>query len=207
MLVELFNRLGAQVLPGTRFEHVVDEPLLQRIRERGKLSAQDAARLQTHIDLAQEIHARAVLVTCSSVSPCVDELPPGNSIPVFKIDEAMLQQAVAAGGRVGVVATASTTLEPTRQGLVARAARDSQVIETRMVLVPDAFDALLRGDGAKHDRLVKQAILNLAPEVDVIVLAQASMVRVLETLSPGECAAPVLTSPHAALAQVKAVLS
>ena len=67
----------------------------------------------------------------------------------------------------------------------------------------DAFDILLNGDGALHDRRVKQAILELAPRVDVIVLGQASMVRVLDTFAPGECPVPILTSPHAALAQVK----
>ncbi len=206
MLVDLFNRLGSEILPGTKLKHVVDEPLLQRIRERGHLSPEDAARLQEHVDVAKEIHANAVLVTCSSVSPCVDQLSTPQDIPVFKIDEAMLKQAVATGTRVGVIATAKTTLEPTRQALLAQAKRDNEPVEVEVVFVPDAFDLLLNGDGAAHDRLVKQAILNLAPDVDVIVLAQASMVRVLDTFAPNELPVKLLSSPQAALAQVKTLL-
>lgn len=203
LLVGMFDRLGKKVLPDVRFKHVVDEPLLERIRERGHLSPQDAARLQTHVELAQEIHAGAVLVTCSTVSPCVDELPSRNSFPVIKIDQAMLAHAVGAGARIGVVATVTTTLEPTQQALVAEAARRGRPIETQMVFVPDAFAALARGDGTLHDSLVKQVVLDLAPGVDAIVLAQASMVRVLDGFAPGECPVPILTSPETALRHVK----
>jgi hypothetical protein len=54
--------------------------------------------------------------------------------------------------------------------------------------------------------LVKEAILKLAPDVDVIVLAQASMVRVLDAFVPGESPVKILTSPQAALTQVKKLL-
>lgn len=206
MLVNTFALLGQEIMPGVQLRHVLDEPLLQRIRERGELSPQDAARLQSHIDLAQEIHAGAVLVTCSTVSPCVDVLPSKNSIPVIKIDEAMLAQAVAAGTRIGVIATVTTTLKPTEDALHAQAARDRKKIETTMVFVPDAFAALARGVRATHDRLVKQAILELANKVDVIVLAQASMANVPDTLALGECPAPVLTSPRTALLKAQDLL-
>lgn len=203
LLVETFDHLGKKILPGVRFKHVVDEPMLERIRDRGHLSPQDAARLQTHVELAHEIHAGAVLVTCSTVSPCVNELPSQNSIPVIKIDQAMLARAVGAGARVGVVATVTTTLEPTQQALVAEAEGRGKTIETQMVFVPDAFAALSGGDGARHDSLVKQVVLDLAPGVDAIVLAQASMGRVLEVFAPDECRVPILTSPETALRHVQ----
>lgn len=206
MLVETFNLHGKEILPGVRLKHVVDEPMLQRIRERGHLSPEDSARLQTHVVLANEIGAAAVLVTCSTVSPCVDGLPAQNSIPVIKIDDAMFGQAIASGARIGVVATVTTTLEPTRQGLLARAEHEGKTVQVEMVFVPDAFAALSIGDGAVHDGLVKQAILDLALRVDVIVLAQASMVRVLDAIAPGESPVPVLTSPQTALHQVHDLL-
>lgn len=72
-----------------------------------------------------------------------------------------------------------------------------------MVFVPDAFAALSQGDGETHDALVKAAILELASRVDVIVLAQASMARVLDSLAPGESSVPVLASPQTALYRVR----
>ena len=70
-----------------------------------------------------------------------------------------------------------------------------------------ALAALLDGDGAAHDRLVKDATLELSGRVDVVVLAQASMARVLEAFPEAERTAPVLSSPHLALGQVRRLLA
>jgi Asp/Glu/hydantoin racemase len=128
-------------------------------------------------------------------------------IPVIKIDEAMVAEAVEHGSRIGVVATAPTTLEPTRHLLQARAAARDKKIEIELILVEHAIAALLSGDGTTHDRLVKQAVLDLARRVDVVVLAQASMARVLDVIPTAERSVPILSSPHLALGQVKQLLA
>jgi hypothetical protein len=43
--------------------------------------------------------------------------------------------------------------------------------------------------------------------VDVIVLAQASMARVVATVDPGALSVPVLSSPRSGIAGLAAVLS
>ena len=50
-------------------------------------------------------------------------------------------------------------------------------------LCEGAFDALMGGDVARHDAMVADALGTLGREVDVIVLAQASMARVVEGLA------------------------
>ncbi len=174
-LLDVFNKLGAELLPGVQLMHVLDEPLLERVRQRGQLAPEDSARLQTHVAVAEGTGADAVLVTCSTVSPCVDDVRPEANIPVMKIDEAMIAEAVARGTKIGVVATNVTTLEPTRQLLEAQADVAAKEIEVELVLVENALPALLGGDGTTHDNLVKKAVLELADRVDVVVLAQASM--------------------------------
>ena len=206
-LLDVFNKLGAELLPDVQLMHVLDEPLLERVRRRGGLAPEDAEQLRAHVAVAEQIEAGAVLVTCSTVSPCVDDVRPQATIPVLKIDEAMIAQAVGRGSKIGVVATIATTLAPTRQLLEAQADESARQIETELLLVENALQALLSGDGATHDRLVKQAVLELAPRVEVIVLAQASMARVLETLSAAECPVPILSSPHLALKRVRQLLS
>jgi Asp/Glu/hydantoin racemase len=126
---------------------------------------------------------------------------------VIKIDEAMIAEAVERGPRIGVVATAPTTLGPTRHLLQARAAAQDKKIEIELILVEHAIAALLSGDGTTHDRLVKQATLDLARRVDVVVLAQASMARVLDVIPEAERGVPILSSPHLALRQVKQLLA
>lgn len=207
VLLPVFDRLAGDLLPGVRILHVLDEPLLERVRQRGELAAEDSARLAAHVAEAAEIGAHAVLVTCSTVSPCVDDVRPAAAIPVFKIDEAMITAAVGAGTRIGVVATNRTTLEPTRRLLEAEATRSSKAIEIELVLVEGALPALLAGNGEAHDRLVEDAIAALAPRSDVILLAQASMARLLDATPAANRPAFVLSSPHLALIQLKQLLA
>ena len=205
-LLSVFDRLGAELLPGVRLVHILDEPLLEWIRQRGHLAPEHSDRLQSHATLAEQIGADAVLVTCSTVSPCVDHIRPRVGIPILKIDEAMVEKAVSTGKRIGVIATNQTTLEPTQQMLQAQANTSEKDIRVQLVLVENALPALMAGDGATHDCLVKQAVLDLMGHVDVVLLAQASMARTLEAIPEAERKVPVLSSPHLALSQAKIVL-
>ena len=205
-LLDVFDKLGAELLPGVQLMHVLDEPLLERVRQRGQLAPEDSARLHTHVAVAEGTGADAVLVTCSTVSPCVDDVRPAANIPVIKIDEAMVAEAVARGTKIGVVATNVTTLEPTRLLLEAQANAAAKVIEVKLVLVENALPALLNGDGATHDNLVSEAVLEMADQTDVVVLAQASMARVLNVIPEAERPAPILSSPHLALEQARELL-
>ncbi len=202
-LVDVFARLVHTMLPGVKPMHTLDEPLLEVIRRRGGLASQDADRLLSHVATAQQAGALAALVTCSTVSPCVDSVRPRARIPVFKIDDAMIAEAVQRGGRIGVVATNQTTLEPTRRLLAERALATGAHIAVELVLVEGALPALLSGEGATHDRLVAATVRDLAHRSDVIVLAQASMARVLDVIPEGDRTAPILSSPHVALSQVR----
>jgi hypothetical protein len=59
----------------------------------------------------------------------------------------------------------------------------------------------MAGDQARHDDLVTDAIAAAAADNDVVVLAQASMARVLPRL-PADRQARVLTSPAFAVEDV-----
>ena len=206
-LVNVFQRLVAELLPEVRLFHILDEPMVERVKRRGMLTDEDGARLAQHIETAAAIGADAVLVTCSTISPLVDMIRSSAAIRVLKIDEAMIREAVSLGRRVGVIATAATTLEPTRELLVAEAARQGKEVTPELVLVEGAIAALFAGDGESHDRLVAEAALSLARHSDVVVLAQASMARALAAMPEDQRPAPILSSPHLALAQVRQLLA
>lgn len=206
-LVNVFQGLVAELLPEVRLFHILDEPMVERVKRRGGLAAEDGARLAQHIEAAAAIGTDAVLVTCSTISPLVDMIRSSAAIRVLKIDEAMIREAVSLGRRVGVIATAATTLEPTRELLVAEAARQGKEVTPELVLVEGAIAALFAGDGESHDRLVAEAALSLARHSDVVVLAQASMARALAAMPEDQRPAPILSSPHLALAQVRQLLA
>ncbi|MFD7159804.1 aspartate/glutamate racemase family protein [Kribbella sp. NPDC059898] len=110
-------------------------------------------------------------------------------VPVYRVDEAMADEAVAGGGRVSVIATLPTTVRPTAALLRERAELAGRAVEIDEVVVEGAFEAAVAGDRARHDALVAAAIEAAAGEV--IVLAQASMASAAE-----EASRVVLTSPE-----------
>lgn len=202
-LINEFNNLGAEVLPETRLVHILDEAILDHIHQNDGVSADDTHRLRSHVESAEKVHADAVLVTCSVLSSCIDEIRPLVGIPIIKIDEALVELAVEKGETIGMLATNPDTLKPSAQILYDEAERVGKKIIVVPRLVEYAFAAIRKGDSETHDKLVRQAILDLAPDVDVIVLAQASMARVLKLIPEQERRVPILSSPHLALERAK----
>jgi Asp/Glu/hydantoin racemase len=183
--------------------NIVDETLLRDTVTHGMLP-RTRRRVAGYAAFAEESGAEAVLVTCSSIGEAAEHARAEVNIPIYRVDEPMAEQAVAAGRRVGVLATLTATLQPTVNLLRRNAGADGQRHEFRESVCPGAFDALQGGDADRHDEIVAAEARRLAGEVDVLVLAQASMARVLERLPAGEIAVPVFTSPRSGVRQLRA---
>jgi Asp/Glu/hydantoin racemase len=212
-LTPAFKKLADELLPGVELFHMVDESLLQNTVRAGHLEPQTARRLVNLVALAEEAGAEAVLVTCSSVGPAVEASRAFVNVPVLRVDEPMANQAVelasAGRGRIGVAATLSTTLEPTTALVRARAeAAGKPDLTITSQLCEGAFEAVVAGDTARHDAIVSAGLEKLAGQVDVIVLAQASMARVVDALPESSPArrVPVLSSPRSGVMALASVL-
>ena len=140
------------------------------------------------------------------LGPCVDEAKASVKVPFIRVDEAMADEAVAKGRRIGVIATLFTTLKPTADLIVQRAAIAGKQVEMETVLCQGAFEALGAGKTDVHDRVVKENLKGLMERVDVVVLAQASMARVADQFSPAERKAPILSSPRLGVLRLRGVL-
>jgi Asp/Glu/hydantoin racemase len=124
-------------------------------------------------------------------------------VPLVRIDEAMADEAVRIGSRIGVVATLASTLEPTAQLIE----RKGDGITVTAHLCEGAFEALSAGDRDRHDELVREGLRAVLAGNDVVVLAQASMARVVDTLAEDERSVPILSSPRLAMERVAALLA
>jgi Asp/Glu/hydantoin racemase len=186
--------------------HMVDESLIQDTIRTGRLRGITIRRLLGQIESAEAAGADAVMVTCSSIGPGVALAQSLFELPVIRIDEAMAEEAVRIGRRVGVAATLRTTLEPTIELLKAKASENGRTIEIVESLSEGAFEAVLSGDVITHDRILAEKLVRDLHDVDVIVLAQASMARVVNELPPGTLRAPVLSSPELAVRRAKEIL-
>jgi Asp/Glu/hydantoin racemase len=202
-----FSKLCRRHLPEVEPFHMVDESLIQDTVKAGGLRKATIRRLIQQIASAENAGADAVLVTCSSIGPGVAVAQQVFDIPVVRIDDAMAETAVRQAHTVGVLATLRTTLDPTTALLKEKAAKAGRKVELVECLCEDAFPAMLAGDTATHDRLLGKALVEDMQGVDVIVLAQASMARVLSTLAAGAVPAPVLSSPELAILSVRHKMS
>ena len=194
-MVPVFKTLADELLAGVSLFNMVDESLLRDITREGRLVPATAKRLVGHVTAAVDAGATHVLVTCSSMGRAVEAAAGLVNAVVLRVDEPMARKAVSIGRRIGVIATLPSTLEPTAALIRSRA----DGLELTQRVVEGAFAAVMGGDGARHDRLVGDALRELAGQVDVIVLAQASMARVAAALPAGEIAVPVLSSPRSAM--------
>ncbi len=205
-LVPVFAQLCKAKLPQVETFNIVDDSLVRAIGARGSLTADIARRVESYITSAEAGGADYILVTCSSIGPAVEASAPFSAVPVLRVDQPMADQAVQIGRRIGVIATLPTTLLPTADLVRRRAALAGKSIELTSRLCEGAFEALMAGDTAKHDSLVGAALRELSGEVDVIVLAQASMARVVDSLSESDRRVPILASPSIAIDYVATVI-
>ncbi len=205
-LVPIFQQLCKAKLPGIETFNIADDSLIKDVIRRGALTAKTARRVVDHVASAEAAGADYILVTCSSIGRAVETAAGLAGVPVLRVDQPMADRAVQSGKRIGVIATLQTTLEPTADLIQRRAAKAAKQIQIVSLLCEGAFDALMAGNGAKHDTLVTEGLKALAGQVDVIVLAQASMARVVDGLPPEDKRIPILASPPIAIDYVSSVL-
>jgi Asp/Glu/hydantoin racemase len=186
--------------------HMVDESLIKNTIAAGGLTASTTRRMAAMAGSAHEGGADAVMFTCSSIGPGVKVLRKLFDFPLFRIDEAMAEEATSRARRIGVLATLQTTLDPSVDLLRETAASHSHDIEVVPYLCHGAFEAILSGDAAKHNQIVAQGLQELAQQVELIVLAQASMAGVIEKLPAEMKTVPILSSPELAIRQARAGL-
>jgi Asp/Glu/hydantoin racemase len=205
-LVPVFAQLCKAKLPSVDTFNIVDDSLVRAIGARGGLTADIARRVEGYITSAEAGGADYILVTCSSIGPAVEASAPFSAVPVLRVDQPMVDQAVKTGRRIGVLATLPTTLNPTVDLVRRRAALAGQSVEITSRVCEGAFEALMAGDAAKHDKSVADALREMSAQVDVVLLAQASMARVVDTLAAEDCRVPILASPSIAVDYLATVL-
>lgn len=200
-LVPVFQELADQYLADKNLTifNIVDDSLIKNTIERGALTQDTSKRVVNYVRSAVSAGADYIMVTCSSIGPAVETAAALTKIPVLRVDQPMADMAVAMGTKIGVVATLSTTLEPTSDLVRRRAIAAGKEIELTAKLCEGAFEALMGGKPEVHDAMVAAALKELAQKVDVIVLAQASMARVVGQLAEEDKKVPILASPGIAV--------
>jgi aspartate/glutamate racemase len=205
-LVPVFQQLCNQYLTGVQVFNIVDDSLIKNVIKCGELKPDTARRVVNYAASAEQAGADFIMYTCSSIGAAVETAATLSKVPVLRVDQPMADKAVATGNKIGVVATLPTTLDPTTDLVKRRAAVAGKEVQVISKLCEGAFDALMSGNASKHDAMVAAALKELSSQVDVIVLAQASMARVVDTLDATDKKVPILSSPAIAIEHLAKIL-
>jgi aspartate/glutamate racemase len=204
--VDTMKTLATEILPSLELVNFVDDSILPQLGQNGGDLTEVEERLVHYARFAERVGADVILEACSSVGEVVAKMQSAVSIPIVRIDDAMGEYAVQRGEHLGVAATLPTTLQPTTRLLRAKAQVAGKQVEITPLLIEGAYQKLMAGDRDGHDNLLVEKLGKLARAVDVIVLAQASMARVLPRLSAAD-QGKVLVSPRLAMERVQNVLA
>ncbi|MFI7409723.1 aspartate/glutamate racemase family protein [Streptomyces sp. NPDC049627] len=202
----VINEYLAELAPDAKVLHFVDSDVLAAVVRDGEVSPASTQRMVHLAQAAEAAGTDVIFSACSSVGPAIDVARRLVSVPIVKIDDAMAASAVETADAVGVLATVPTTLPPTRSLVEEKARAAGRDITVQEQLCEGAFSVLMSGDRDRHDAMVLHGARVLATEVDVIVLAQASMARLAPAIAEA-VGKPVLSSPRSGAEDAVRVLN
>ena len=181
----VYSTFGARIIdamPDTKVINTVDEFLASDPAQKGKFTPVNKARLFSLVKTAEATDADVILTTCSTLSPVIEQIREFVTTPIITIDGYMLEMAVAKGKRIAILATAESTLGPTKSKLMFEADKLKKEISVTEFLCPEAYTAIKACDQKMHDRIVLDRVKDIHDQ-DVIILAQASMAHLEKHVS------------------------
>ena len=189
--------------PAAEVINLLDEGLL--IDFPGRLTPQLRRRMSGLIGYCQDHQADAIGLACSVYAPVVDSARDLVDVPLVSSYGPVMQEAVAAGPRIGVIASNAATMSDSEYYLHRAARETGAEISITPRLAPDLIEALRQGGQSSFERRLAEETLALAPDADVVLLSQFSFATALDHLrqiSP----VPVLSAPHSSARALKRML-
>ncbi len=190
--------------PEAEVINVLDEGLLFDFNN--QITPQLRRRMSNLIGYCQDNHADAIGLACSVYAPVVDSARNLVNVPLVSSYGPVMSDAVAAGPRVGMIASVAATILDSEYYLRLAAEEAGKPIEPVLCLAEDLI-VVMRTEGQSGlERRLEEEVMKLAPDVDVVLLTQFSFAAALahlQIVSP----VPVLSAPHSSARTLKRLLS
>lgn len=200
-ICDSFKRLW----PLARVTNLLEDSLSVDLAASGRLDQDMLTRFCVLAKYAESSGADAILFTCSAFGPAIEAARAAVGIPVLKPNEAMMEEALATGPRIALLATFEPSLPAMRAELEQLAAAREARIEITTHAVPEALAALHAGDSVTHDELIAAAAEKFN-DCDALLLCQFSMASAAERIAARH-GRSVFTSPYSAVARLKQLLN
>lgn len=186
--------------------HVVRPDLLAYAREHG-VDEHLTAELSSALGELADADADVIVCTCSTISGLAERPAERGAVEVIRIDRPMAAQAVARAaeatsgspsGAIVVVTAVESAAAPGIQLLQEEAERQGSTPRIEHLFCEGAWAHFEAGDIDAFLDAVAAAIDQIDPDVNVVVIAQASMAGATERVAHP---ARVLTSPGLAVSE------
>jgi aspartate/glutamate racemase len=180
--------------PAAMRMNLIDDSLSADLARSGRgLDEAMHDRFQRLAQYAVDTGAQGILFTCSAFGSCIEAVARRHAgIPVLKPNEAMVAEASAGAGKLGLLATFGPTLESMPPEFPPGA-------DLELALAEGALDALNAGDAQRHDELIVAQARHLRERgCTRIALAQFSMARARKACEAAT-GLPVLTTVDSAV--------
>jgi Asp/Glu/hydantoin racemase len=200
-IVGAFKRLW----PAARTTNLLDDSLSADLADAGRLTDRMTERFVALARYTRGCGAQAILFTCSAFGPAIEAAAKSVDVPVLKPNEAMLDEALAAGTRIGLLATFAPSIPSLKAELEDLARAKGIALSLRAAAVPSALAALHEGEVDRHDRLIAAAAAEME-DCEALILGQFSMASAADAI-PERPGRVVLTSPASAVMRLRQTLS
>lgn len=187
LIFDPFGKPFADANPDIEVYNIMDDTLLKETLAAGYCPKSVLRRIYNYVVSSVEFGADCVMLTCTSVYEGAKFVRPLSPVPVFDIAEPVARDAVAAGKKIGILATLPSSPGAVIKMINEEAKAAGKDIEIVTKVAEGAFDVLCAGDREKHDEMVCEALYSLAKEVDLVCFAQISM----SLLKHGDCGVPL----------------
>ncbi|MGH7004758.1 MAG: aspartate/glutamate racemase family protein [Alphaproteobacteria bacterium] len=199
------NTAMKRLWPEAEAVNLLDDGLtIDRAKEGPSISEELIDRFVDFGRYARRIGADGILITCSAFGPAIDRMIAELPLPILRPNEAMFREAIAAGNRIGMLATFAPAVSTMEEEFRQFAAETGSPSTLETIVVPEAIDLLRNGDAASHNRLVAETAPKLADH-DAIMLAHFSTSRAAEDVRRA-VDKPVLAAPEAAVVRMKTLV-
>jgi len=192
-----FERLWPEV---ERVNLLDDSLSVDRARSQD-LTPEISRRIADLAHYGRELGADAILFTCSAFGEAIEAVARQATWPVLKPNEAMFEAALEHGRSIGMLATFRPSVASMEQEFMDLVRTRALPARIRILCVPEAMDALRKGDAGTHNALLVQAAEGLAG-CDAIMLAQFSTSVAADAIQ-ARVTVPVLTSPDSAVIKLR----
>lgn len=188
-----------------KVSNILDDFLSNNANELGEFTIENRNRLFLDIKTQELTGADVIVTTCSTLTPVVEMIRPFVKVPIIAIDDAMTRKGVTFGKRVLVMATAQSTVDPTKDKLQLEAAKAGVEIEIDSLVNHEAFTAIKALQADKHDELLRASAREISG-YHCVILAQASMAHMEKEISE-ICKCPVISSPNLCIEEIRETLN